>query len=226
MLLARRRRATRAWRLHVSQERCPERPRFSHPEFDFETPHRRRLTCGDLVVASVYVPNGGKDFRPRCASSRRWTACAADVEPTGRTPRHLRRPERRAHRYRRAPQGAQAEHHRPAAGGARAARADHRRGGLVDVGRALAPDDEGLFTWWAPWRNMRQRNIGWRLDYILASHVALADASALRRAPRDRHERSRAGDHDTRRLTVRLADRGVGSCGVDGSRNSINSRSV
>ena len=41
--------------------------------------------------------------------------------------------------------------------------------GLVDVRRALAPDDDGLFTWWAPWRNMRQRNIGWRLDYVLAS---------------------------------------------------------
>ena len=41
--------------------------------------------------------------------------------------------------------------------------------GLVDVGRAVDPDNEDLFTWWAPWRNMRQRNIGWRLDYILAS---------------------------------------------------------
>ena len=41
--------------------------------------------------------------------------------------------------------------------------------GLVDVGRALDPDNENLFTWWAPWRNMRQRNIGWRLDYVLAS---------------------------------------------------------
>jgi exodeoxyribonuclease-3 len=46
--------------------------------------------------------------------------------------------------------------------------------GLVDVGRALDPDNDGLFTWWAPWRNLRQRNIGWRLDYILASQ-ALAD---------------------------------------------------
>ena len=44
--------------------------------------------------------------------------------------------------------------------------------GLVDVGRALDPDNDGLFTWWAPWRNMRQRNIGWRLDYVLASAVA------------------------------------------------------
>jgi exodeoxyribonuclease-3 len=41
--------------------------------------------------------------------------------------------------------------------------------GLVDVGRALDPANDGLFTWWAPWRNLRQRNIGWRLDYVLAS---------------------------------------------------------
>ena len=40
---------------------------------------------------------------------------------------------------------------------------------LVDLGRTLDPDNDGLFTWWAPWRNLRQRNIGWRLDYILAS---------------------------------------------------------
>jgi exodeoxyribonuclease-3 len=41
--------------------------------------------------------------------------------------------------------------------------------GLVDVARKLYPDDENYFTWWAPWRNLRQRNIGWRLDYVLAS---------------------------------------------------------
>ena len=47
---------------------------------------------------------------------------------------------------------------------------------LVDVGRALDPDNDDLFTWWAPWRNMRQRNIGWRLDYVLASAPLAADA--------------------------------------------------
>jgi exodeoxyribonuclease-3 len=46
--------------------------------------------------------------------------------------------------------------------------------GLVDVGRACDPDNENLFTWWAPWRNMRARNIGWRLDYILASESLAA----------------------------------------------------
>ena len=41
--------------------------------------------------------------------------------------------------------------------------------GMVDVGRAVDPHNAGLFTWWAPWRNLRQRNIGWRIDYVLAS---------------------------------------------------------
>jgi len=41
--------------------------------------------------------------------------------------------------------------------------------GLVDVARTLYPDDENYCTWWAPWRNLRQRNIGWGLDYVLAS---------------------------------------------------------
>ena len=46
--------------------------------------------------------------------------------------------------------------------------------GLVDVGRALDPENDQMFTWWAPWRNMRQRNIGWRLDYVLASEALFA----------------------------------------------------
>jgi exodeoxyribonuclease-3 len=40
---------------------------------------------------------------------------------------------------------------------------------LVDVHRAMEPDNDNLFTWWAPWRQMRERNIGWRLDLILAT---------------------------------------------------------
>ena len=49
---------------------------------------------------------------------------------------------------------------------------------LVDVGRRMEPDNENLFTWWAPWRNLRQRNIGWRIDYVLAtSRIARAVTS-------------------------------------------------
>ena len=46
--------------------------------------------------------------------------------------------------------------------------------GLTDLLRNFHADDERLFTWWAPWRQMRERNIGWRLDYVLASK-ALAE---------------------------------------------------
>jgi exodeoxyribonuclease-3 len=48
---------------------------------------------------------------------------------------------------------------------------------LVDVGRKLDPDNANMFTWWAPWRNMLQRNIGWRLDYVLASPAIAARAA-------------------------------------------------
>jgi exodeoxyribonuclease-3 len=51
-------------------------------------------------------------------------------------------------------------------------------GQLVDVGRALAPDNPNLFTWWPPWRDMRRRNIGWRIDYILASPAIAARATS------------------------------------------------
>jgi exodeoxyribonuclease-3 len=51
---------------------------------------------------------------------------------------------------------------------------------LVDVGRKLDPDNANMFTWWAPWRNMRQRNIGWRLDYVLASPAIAARAATCK----------------------------------------------
>ena len=47
--------------------------------------------------------------------------------------------------------------------------------GLVDVGRKVEPDNDRLFTWWAPWRNLRQRNIGWRLDYVVASDALVGE---------------------------------------------------
>ena len=71
--------------------------------------------------------------------------------------------------------------------------------GLVDVGRALDPDNDGLFTWWAPWRNLRQRNIGWRLDYVLRQRGAGRAHDGVSGAERRRHERSRAGRRHFRR---------------------------
>jgi len=161
--------------LHIRRDAFLEEPRFLHPPFDYET---RIVTAqmGDLNFVSVYVPNGGKDFPAKMqflaemeryvaeihASGRRLVLCGdinitrseRDVHPKERNPALVgQRPEEREMLERILAQG------------------------LVDVGRALDPDNENLFTWWAPWRNMRQRNIGWRLDYVLASESLASKAA-------------------------------------------------
>jgi exodeoxyribonuclease-3 len=41
--------------------------------------------------------------------------------------------------------------------------------GFVDTLRAEYPDTPELYSWWTHWANARARNIGWRIDYWLAS---------------------------------------------------------
>jgi len=47
--------------------------------------------------------------------------------------------------------------------------------GYVDTFRAAYPDKTEAYTWWTHWANARARNVGWRIDYWLASH-AIAEA--------------------------------------------------
>lgn len=152
--------------LHVSRRLAPERPVFAHPDFDFE--HRiAEVNLGHIRIASIYVPNGGKDFPAKMRFLEAMDAYAAALD--GGVPvvlcgdLNIARTERDVHPKERKPR---------AIGQLPEERAMLERiiaHGLVDVGRALDPDNDELFTWWAPWRNMRQRNIGWRLDYLLAS---------------------------------------------------------
>jgi exodeoxyribonuclease-3 len=150
-----------------------ERPTFHHPSFDHET----RIVVaelGDLQVASVYVPNGGKDFE---AKLRFFDALAtwASEPRAGRTlvvcgDLNVAREERDVHpKERKINQiGTRPEER---------ALLDRLLGSpLVDVGRTMDPDNNELFTWWAPWRSLRQRNIGWRIDYVLASPAMAAKA--------------------------------------------------
>lgn len=158
--------------LHVRQAAVPERPAFFHPEFDHE--HRIvAATLPDFTVASIYVPNGGKDYAAKIRFIEALDAFAAKYE-ADRQPlvlcgdMNVALTDLDVHPRERKP-------------GVIGQRSDERAlmhqligRGLVDVHRRLEPDNADLFTWWAPWRNLRARNIGWRLDLILASR-RLAD---------------------------------------------------
>lgn len=151
-----------------------ERPVFSHPAFDVDN----RIVVADLGpirVASVYVPNGGRDYEAKlrfCEGLLDW------VTETGASGQSLlicgdlnvAREERDIHPKERKPNQIGA---RPEERSWMAAMLDRD---LTDVGRALDTDNSDLFTWWAPWRNLRQRNIGWRIDYVLASGPLAAGA--------------------------------------------------
>jgi exodeoxyribonuclease III len=162
--------------LHVSKTLAPERPAFAHPAFDYEN-RIVSVDVGDLTVASIYVPNGGKDFPGKMKFLEAMDAYAASFEASGRRvammgDMNVARTDRDVHPKERKPR---------AIGQLPEERALIERilsRGLVDLGRALDPDNDGLFTWWAPWRNMRQRNIGWRLDHVFVSEALAARATA------------------------------------------------
>jgi len=154
-----------------------ERPVFVHPSFDMEN----RIVVADLgsaVVASVYVPNGGKDYDAKITFFSALGAWARETIATGRDvvicgDLNVAREERDVHPKLQKPNqiGTRAEE--------RALLAGMLGAGLVDVGRSLDPDNNELFTWWAPWRNLRQRNIGWRIDYVLATSNLATRATSV-----------------------------------------------
>jgi exodeoxyribonuclease-3 len=167
--------------LLLREKAFPEPPQFVHPPFDLET----RIVVaevGPLVFGSVYVPNGGKDFTAKMVFLRELEAWAGALEAAGK---HLvlcgdfnvARAAKDVHPSLRKDMVGQSSPERDLIDKL----FSH---GLVDVGRYVDPDNDRLFTWWAPWRNLRQRNIGWRLDYIAASH-ALVDGAVTCKSYRE-----------------------------------------
>jgi exodeoxyribonuclease-3 len=45
-------------------------------------------------------------------------------------------------------------------------------GGWIDTFRARHRGEDGHYTWWRQWGGARERNIGWRIDYVFASPAA------------------------------------------------------
>ena len=43
------------------------------------------------------------------------------------------------------------------------------KAGFVDTYRSKYPNKTDAYTWWTHWANARARNVGWRIDYWLAS---------------------------------------------------------
>ena len=41
--------------------------------------------------------------------------------------------------------------------------------GFIDSFRHLYPEAEGVYTWWSYMNKVRERNIGWRIDYFIIS---------------------------------------------------------
>jgi exodeoxyribonuclease III len=62
--------------------------------------------------------------------------------------------------------------------------------GLVDCFRVFHPGEPGHYTWWENWPGGRERNLGWRFDYLLASPLLARELQACR------HEREpQLSDH-------------------------------
>ena len=139
-------------------------PLFFHPEFD----HDNRIvaaTVEGITFASIYVPNGGRDLGSKLRFLEAMQAFAAE---------HRTKPLILCGDF-------NVTHHdidvhpkeRAAVTGQlpmeRSLLDDILAHHLVDLGRKADPSNDALYTWWAPWRGMKQKNIGWRLDYIYAS---------------------------------------------------------
>ncbi|HEV3191406.1 MAG TPA: exodeoxyribonuclease III [Polyangiaceae bacterium] len=154
--------------LHFRKETFPSRPAFGHPEFDVEYRVVQAKLDGGLAVASVYVPNGGKDYAAKLQFLEAMRAYVGGVHAGGGRlilcgDLNVARSDIDVHPKERKP-------------GAIGQRADERdlfervlACDMRDVARTLDPTNDRLFTWWPPWRGLRQKNQGWRIDYVLAS---------------------------------------------------------
>ena len=56
--------------------------------------------------------------------------------------------------------------------------------GWTDVARSLHPGQPGLYSWWSNRGRAREKDLGWRLDYILASPQLAGRARAAWIEPR------------------------------------------
>ena len=160
----------------MSRQPADEVQRLLAPQFDREG---RMLLArfGRLLVCSAYFPKGdgpNRDmsrlpykfafYRALLAALRNWrrrglrVVCAGDFN-TARSPIDLARPAANKNNS--------------------GFRSDERQvleewfdAGFVDTFRAFDKRPE-MYTWWSQRQGVRARNVGWRIDYVLASRAAM-----------------------------------------------------
>jgi exodeoxyribonuclease III len=163
--------------IHLRKSSFPEVATFSHPEFDHETRIVEART-GEYAFVSVYVPNGGKDFDAKMRFLEKMPAYVAALHDEGKKivlcgDLNVARSDIDVHpSQRKAGTIGQRPEERALLEAIIAA-------GLVDTARSLDPDNDRLFTWWPYWREARPRNVGWRLDYVLASAEVFRPTSCV-----------------------------------------------
>lgn len=127
------------------------------------------VEVGPLDLISVYVPNGGRSLPAKLEFLTHMREClrrqsrplilGGDLN-VARTDRDVHPKELDPRKVGQLPVE-------------RALLEEILQAGYTDLGRAMDPDNDRLFTWWAPWRELRQKNVGWRIDYLLVSnHLA------------------------------------------------------
>ena len=52
-----------------------------------------------------------------------------------------------------------------------------------DTFRHFTPEGNGYYTWWTHWRNARERNVGWRIDYFFVNKEFLNKIKASKILP-------------------------------------------
>jgi exodeoxyribonuclease-3 len=154
--------------VHVRRDAFPDKPQFAHPAFDMESRVVEARLGDGRIVTSVYVPNGGKDFAAKMRFLEAMCAYVEGVQAAGgklvlcgdlnvaRTDADVTPKDRKAGVIGQRPEERDLIERMVASG-------------LKDVLRDRDPTNDRLYTWWAPWRQMRQKNQGWRIDYVLAS---------------------------------------------------------
>jgi exodeoxyribonuclease III len=142
-------------------------PEFYIPPFDMET----RIVVAkydNLHIAAIYAPNGGKDYdaklrfyKDMIAWSKSLVAGGNEVLLCGDL--NITRSDLDVHPSQRKPDviGQRPEE--------RELFAELLATGVVDTGRQLMPEADRMFTWWPYWKAAKANNVGWRIDYVLAT---------------------------------------------------------